>query len=163
MEERKHKRSHEEVVAAREAYLEKRKAKQEARLEKAKIRAERKAAREARKAMTPEERKAERQKDKIAAAKGRIKLEKEKPLYEPYKGNVDIGDLVVAIFAGCPVRGNIVSISKDTADVETGEEGEYQFRKGAASVKLYDVKSMDDGLIYPVRREKIVAKKESSK
>lgn len=159
--ERKKKRSHAEVVAAREAYAKERHEKLAARearkAEREKLaaeRVERRAARQARENMSPEELKKARYEEQRKLVDKRRKMCKpDGPVFKTYKGKVEAGDTVAARFAGATIFGVVEEIVSE-------EDQEFEFRKGANSVTLYNVKGFD-GYRYPVRREKIVAKKDS--
>ena len=158
---RRKKRSHEEIVAAREAYAaewHQRQQEREARkAEREKIAAERavrKAEREARKNMTAQEVQADRYQRKLA--KSRKKGEAEgRFVFDPYEGEIKVGDIVKIRFAGDTIVGPVVKILSDT---DEGSEDALEFRKGTGPVTLYFVQSEEDGYKYPVRKEKIISK-----
>lgn len=162
MEQKRKKRTHAEVVAAREAYAKERHdklmAKEAKKAEREKLiaeRAARKAEREARKKMTSEERRKadyEQRRDLVEKRRKRCK-EVDGPTYAPYKGTVEIGDVLAARFAGSTVVGVLEKISDE-------ENQEFEFRRGAAAITLYNIRG-EDGFLYPVRREKIINKLEA--
>lgn len=157
--QRKKKRSHEEVVAAREAYAAEKHQRQLEKEKKALERAKLKEEREARKNMTSLEKAADRRQKKVEKLKRVSSNENHNPLYSTYTGNVKIGDTVAARFAGCTIFGEIIKISDENSNVDgEDEEPQFEFRKGVKNIKLYTILG-DDSIKYPVKREQIIAKK----
>lgn len=131
-------RTHEEVVAAREAYAAERhrvqQEKQAKKLERQKIQEER------------AKRKAERAKKLAEGTTARSKKKKKDDLNkdDSYKGKVDVGDIVSIRFAGIVRTGKVVAIR----DTETPTV------RGVVKLRLYVVSA--DGYRYPVGKERII-------
>lgn len=160
MEKRK-KRTHEEVVAAREAYAKEkhdrlvdREAKKAERARLLQEREERRKLREARKNMTEQERQNSVLESRIQKArkKGR-KAEKDDTVskYGTYVGEIRPGDKVKAYFAGCPIVGELLQI-------EYAEDEESRATVDIYTILVNDIGNPYDGMKCPLRREKIIAK-----
>lgn len=114
IKKRKKKRSHEEVLAAREEYRKQQEAK--------------KAAREARKNMTQQERqnlRKQKQNEKFEKVmkKGQIV---DSIRVQAYGGEIKPGNTVKAIFAGCPIQGEVTEV-RFAEDPESRRRGDSYF------------------------------------
>lgn len=161
--EKKKRRSHAEVVAAREYYEAERQKhlqeKEAKRLERQKLieeRAQRRAEREARKTMSEEDRAKSLQKERKTKIDKVSRKLKNNPAFDgnlpyytmsTYKDSVEIGDLVQIRFAGRLIWGTLIKIGKAFSD-------DQELRQ--ENITLYTVES--DGYKYPVRRENILNK-----
>ena len=161
-EERRKKRPHAEVVAAREQYLKEREARQQARAERKaereKLQAERQARKEQRekhKAMTDGERAQARYEQRLEKARKANKSEVH-PLsrIKPYEGNVEVGVWYTIRFAGGLKYGKCISHKRPEDAVE---EGQVRVRYEIFS---FESKEPRPGgfWIYPAKREDIIAR-----
>ena len=157
--EKKHRRSHEEVVAARAAYAkeryEKQAAKEARKVEREKLaaeRAERRKLREERKNMSPEELHNSRMEQRVKKARKKDIKKSDSPFskYQPYGGEVRIGDTVKAYFAGVFITGKVYEIVK--ADEEI-----YRKRCNLYKIHVSDRGPYND-LKCTVQKEKIIDK-----
>lgn len=155
MEQKRKRRTHAEVVAAREAYAKERHDKLVAREAKKAEREKLIAERAARRKMTSEERRKAKYKQQRDLVEKRRKgcEEVSGPTYATYEGPVNVGDVVAARFAGSTVVGVL-------EEIDDGKDQGFEFRKGVAAVILYNIRG-NDGYLYPVRREKIFHKLKS--
>lgn len=139
-------KAYEETKAARQAArLEKRKARAEA-VEKIKIRRER-------------EKKGVRPADVPESSRvGQVKR------FPTYKGDIGVGDEVGFRWIGMAMAGTVVNIVKernyrlrddDSGDIEEGDVG--------AIMTHYTIKESSEGIVYPIRRNDILAKKINGK
>lgn len=161
MEKKRKKRSHEEVVAAREAYAkerhEKQLVKEAKKAEREKLlaeREERRKLREARKSMTPTELRNSRMEQRVKKARGKnqdISVNDVSSRLHAYGGEIRPGDLVKAYFAGCPVIGEIIEINYAEEDEDS------RLRFDIYTILVKD-KGPYSGMTCYVRREKIINK-----
>lgn len=162
-QERKHKRSHEEVIAAREAYLKAKAERDQARAEKKvqrerfiREKQERKVARERRKNMTEGERAQALHEAKLEKLnKRRGKNAENSWWYElpVFKGEVVLGKTYTVKFAGGFERGVLEKIER------SGLDNDLYVRPGTEGSIFYIIKSVENGRTwrYPVHREDIIA------
>ena len=150
--EKKKRRSHEEVVAAREAYAKERHDKKVAREAKKVERKERKKLREARKNMTNLERRNLRLESKIQKVKKKnAVIDNSIFKLNPYAGTLKPGDRVKAYFAGCPITGELIQI-------EYAEDEESKVSYDIYTVLVQDSSNPYYKMECPLRREKIIEK-----
>lgn len=150
MKERRKKRSHEEVQAAREAYLkareEKKKLREQKLLERQKFQEERKQEKEKRaeeriqyrlELNKSREKKKEQRKRRRMSKKD---LEGDGVFYPPYEGSIKVGDRVVARFAGSSIEGPIIyTVSPKDIFLEEEQEGSilYTILEGTTKYPVY--------------------------
>lgn len=176
-EERRKKRSHAEVVAAREQYLKEREERQKARAERkaareakqqaraerqaerAKLIAERQARKEQREKlrnMTEGERAQARYEQKLAKARKANKIEVH-PLsrISPYQGEIEVGEWYTFRFAGAPHYGKCISHKSPGDSVEEGQV-RISYEIFAFETKEPRFNKPSEFWIYPAKREDVI-------
>lgn len=145
MEEIKRKRrTHAEVVAAREAYA----------AERHRVKQEREAKRQERAKKLEERAKKREQKTTREKTSRAYKADQDigsinYSRLPTYEGNVEVGDRVAAKFAGAIIVGHVISIDYST----------HISARGTETIKYYTVDG-HDGYKYPIQRHRIIAKEE---